>query len=159
MKPHSELVDEVKADLQIPRFQHSAFLALQGLYRMAQESQCQDLDRATVYELLQTAAANPAFRAVPAELHNLHVLMSEEAFARRDLGLTMHHVEAALAAKYTMTTLILGVTMLRSAGLYSLANDFIHDARAHEPRNPLHAFIWRQQIANLEAHGPQGIAP
>jgi hypothetical protein len=150
MTPHSALLGEVKADLQMPRLQHSSFFALQGLYRVAQKGRCQDVDRDAVYDLLETAAANPAYRAVPAELHNLHVLMSEEAFARRNLDLTMHHVEQALSANFTMTTLVLAVQMLRSAGLYPAAQHFIDEGRAHEPRNPLRALVWRRQISSIE---------
>jgi hypothetical protein len=140
----------IKANLSSANFEHGTFEAIQRLYRMAKDEQCDPVDRRTVYDLAAMTAANPKFQAVPVALHNLHVLMSEEAFAQRNLDLTMHHIEAALSVHYPMTTLMFAVQTLNSAGLYSAAEDFVRQAHAHEPRHPLQAAVWRQQIAGLE---------
>ncbi|HEX7080744.1 MAG TPA: hypothetical protein VF329_07000 [Gammaproteobacteria bacterium] len=140
----------IRARLPEAKFEYSMFEAVRQLYRAASNGECKTLDRESVYELAAAIAAQPAFRSVPIMRHNLHLLMSEEGFARRDLDMTMRHIEAALAANYTMTTLIRAVQMLASAGLYSTAQHFVEEAYAHQPRNPFRAVRWNEQLAQLE---------
>jgi hypothetical protein len=77
--------------------------------------------------------------------------MAEEGFARRNLDLTMRHLEAALDSNYTMTTLLVAVQMLSSAGLHSVAHEFAHEAAQHRPTNPLRAAAWSKQIEAVDA--------
>lgn len=149
-EPHEALVAKARADLEKVKFQHGIIETLANLYRKASAGQCAALTRHGVYELAQTAAANPSFRGLPVAEHNLHVLMAEEAFAQRNLDLTMRHLETALAAKYTMTTLLFAVQALRSAGLDTTADEFLREARRHEPLSPILATTWRRQLAILE---------
>jgi protein O-mannosyl-transferase len=149
-KDHLQLLETVRSSLSIARFEHGAFETLHGLYQMAKHKRCNGVDRYTVFELASMMAANPRFQASAVVHHNLHVLMSEEAFAQRDLNLTMEHLEQALAARYTLTTLVFAIETLTSAGLYSIAQQFLTDAHEHKPRQPLQASAWRRQVAALE---------
>src|SRR5690606_36848370 len=92
-KSHDAAVDAAPAPLRDARFEYAVFETPSDLYRTAREGHCDSISTGDVYELASTTAENPAFRAVRVAYYNLHVLMSEEAFASRDLNLTMHHVE------------------------------------------------------------------
>lgn len=147
---HEKELAIAEANLRIPRFEHGIFEALRLLQRLAEEERCESVTRGTVYDLTMIATANPAVKAVPGILHNLQILMAEEAFAQRNLDLTMHHIEAALAAQYTVSTLKAAVEMLRSAGLDTAAETFVADAKVHAPTHLLRWIIWREQLDELE---------
>lgn len=142
--------ETLRAGLKSARFEHAVFETLSELYRTVRQHPCGSINGSTVYDLAQSAAANPAFKGVPVAYHNLHILMSEEAFEQRDLNLTMHHIEEALSSNYTLPTLRLAVDVLMSAGLYAEAQDFADDARSRAPRNPLRSRFWHRQLSYIQ---------
>lgn len=158
-QPQRELLDVVETGLPTADFEHGIVETLARIYRMAADEQCPALDRKDVYRFAELTAGNPAFSAVSVAHHNLHVLMSEEAFENRDLSLTMHHIEAALSSHYTVTTLQLAVHMLNSAGLHNLAKEFLQQASSREPLHPLRAAAWSRNIAALEKATNESLTP
>src|SRR5690606_12295593 len=56
--PHRDLIAVIGASLKRPRFDNSSFNALELLHRVAREGKCEAVDRSTVYDFANTAAAN-----------------------------------------------------------------------------------------------------
>lgn len=132
------------------RFEYGAFEALTNLTRLAREDACDGVDGDVVYKLASELADNPIYRANTIARHNLHILMAEYGIERRDLDLTMQHIESALSSSYAITTLAFAVDVLESAGLRSEARDFITQAKTHSPSNPLRALVWKRQLSALQ---------
>jgi hypothetical protein len=147
---HGELLELVDENLTASGFEHGVFEILRGLYHMAKDERCDAIDRRSVYAMAALAITNPAFQANSVAHHNLHVLMAEEAVAKRNIDLTMFHIESALSAHYSITTLTFAVEILNSAGLQSASERFVQDAYAHLPSNPMRAAVWKRRISHLE---------
>jgi hypothetical protein len=147
-----EQLDTLKRMLPSSAFEYAVFDMLQRLHQHVRNGACDAvLTGETVYALASAAESNPVFRRHALMRHNLHVLMAEEAFEKRDLDLTMSHIEAALDADFTLTTVTFAALVLDSAGLRSEAASFVRNAHSHVPSNPLQAGVWRQQLATLES--------
>jgi tetratricopeptide (TPR) repeat protein len=148
---NTHLVDKRIESLPTYHFQRGAFDALARVYENTLHTPCEGVDSDTIYRLADLMAKNPAYQAYTLELHNLHILMARIGIERRDLDLTMHHLERALAANHNIPTLLFTVKILTSAGLYSTAKEFTEQAHTYRPSNPLKAAIWDRQIRRIMA--------
>src|SRR5690606_20880635 len=101
-KSHDAALEAAHQTVHAARFEFAVFETLRDLHRAVKDQQCRSISTDDVYRLALATAETSAFQAVPVAYHNLHVLMSEEAFASRDLNLMMHHIEEALSANFAM---------------------------------------------------------
>lgn len=150
-KDVTEAVYEMERGLANSRFQHGVVEALARLYELSSSEPCHNLNNEAIYRLGAAVAGNPAFQAHPVVRHNVHALLAHVAIDRRDLQLTMHHMEQALSSRFSIPTLRVVTRILASAGLESLALEFIEKAAQHRPANPLRAMIWDTQLADVRA--------
>lgn len=146
---NEHLVDELIEGLPTYHFQRGTFDALARLYENTLFTSCKGIDSETIYQLADLMAKNPAYQAYTLEQHNLHILMARIGIERRDLDLTMHHLERALASNHNMPTLLFTVKILTSAGLYSAAKELTSQAHIYRPTNPIKAAIWDRQIQQI----------
>ena len=144
-------VRQLEKPLALTRFAHSAITAYQQLYELVERDQCQGIDDSHVYRLGESMLSNPGFN-IPVARHNIHAVMARIGIARRDFGLTMVHMEAAITAHPNPETLWLAIGILRSGGRDDVARELFDDVKAlPAPRNPFVARHWRQELSRMEA--------
>ena len=146
-----QMLEKLENGLPTYYFQRGAFDALARLYENTLHKPCEGVNSDTIYRLAEILAANPAYQAYTLEQHNLHILMARIGIEKRDLDLTMRHLEQALASNHNMPTLLLAVNILTSAGLNSTAREFADEAATYRPDNPIKAAIWDYQFRQLQA--------
>ncbi len=145
----SESVETISDLLATARFSHGVVETLEILYGLVDKGKCPSIDERQLYLLAEATAKNPAFQEQAIVHHNLHVLMSRMGVLQYDLDLTMRHLELALDSYATAATLEVAIEVLHSAGLESIAEDFVDRYRSRPPGNLLRVLIWERQIRTL----------
>jgi protein O-mannosyl-transferase len=148
--PPPDIWRELEAGLPKAPFEPGVVKALGKLYDLASADRCPGVDRESVHELAKELEHNRTFLSNAIDAHNLHILLAREGLVRRDLDMTMHHLEAALASYYAMPTIYAVVDVLTSAGLDAEAEHFIARARKRKPRHAMRALTWDAQLTKLE---------
>lgn len=148
-KNHGVVVEQLKYDLRDAPYSHSTFGAISGLYGLIQSGSCAQVDSDGIYMMAQGLLENPRYN-IPIVRHNLHVLMARIGMERADLGLTMHHMEEALARHPDINTITLAVGLLNSAGLQEKSLELLNDAAQWRPRHPVRAAQWDKRVNLLQ---------
>lgn len=146
-----EQVATLEEQLKRNRFQHGMIEQLEIIRGLIKDGRCPSLQPQAIYRLTSKLAENPNYQANNVTHHNLHILMAMSGFDTKDLALTMHHLEQALAIYFNLDTLVLITKTLESAGLTQQAQEFLQQADAHRPSNPLQARTWDRQLAALHS--------
>ncbi|WP_275097492.1 hypothetical protein [Sedimenticola hydrogenitrophicus] len=128
----------------------AALDALHNLIDIEQKDDCTYLNLEDINILGNTLLKNKHFRNQEVAVYNLHLELSRISIAKKDLNLTMHHLESAHSIKPTIETLSSMFTTLVSAELYKEALQIVHDARKHSPKNIFKRHQWKESIENLE---------
>jgi protein O-mannosyl-transferase len=155
-KQHQEQIELLEYHLKKSRFRHDVAPSLEKLYEIAREERCVAVTPSIVFHLAATTLENPTFAANTIATHNLHLLLARGGVADRDLEVTMHHIERALAARYALTTVATAIHVLRSAGLDEAVEDFVKEAHARAPRQPIRAIAWAHEVQLLDELAQQG---
>jgi protein O-mannosyl-transferase len=143
-------LQDLKEKLKFTRFTYSSIAAYQQLYELVREDECQGIDDEAVYRLGQAMLANPGFN-VPVARHNIHAVLTRIGIERRDFGLTMMHMENALASYHNPDTLLLAIGILNSGGRLDISRELLDDAKLRPPpRNLLQARQWRNELERID---------
>jgi hypothetical protein len=145
-RDHSAEVLRLQAQLTTAPFGHGVLETIAMLRTATRETPCMGVSDDRLYALANAMIENPGFRAHPRVYHNAHAFMAEIGIDRRDLALTMDHLESALDAYPNPLTLRLAVATLISAGLHDEARAILARAQDWQPRTPFQAVVWDQQL-------------
>ena len=148
------VAEQLMDDLKVATYSHAAFRSLSSLYELVMNETCAEPDVQDIYGMASSLLENPRY-SLSIVQHNLHILMARIGMSQGDLGLTMHHIEKAIARYPDVNTLALAVGILNSAGRQDLSLELLRDATSWRPRHPFRAALWDKQIDNLRAASRQ----
>jgi protein O-mannosyl-transferase len=147
---HSEEIRSLNEQFSRTRFSFLAIEALEQLYENAEKNHCVGVEISDISDLAQSLLENPRFN-VPIVRHNIHAFLARVGLQKGDFGLTMLHIEEALAHFHNADTLAFAIGVLASGGRLDIARQLLDEAKdISPPLHPLRAYHWTRQIRLLE---------
>lgn len=146
-------IDQVLSLLKASNFSslNSASLdALSKLTNMYIDKECKNIKSEEIHNLANELFNNPQFRASHTNIYQLHHIKARLYAYDKLLEPTLNHLEAAFAARPTLTTALLVANTFISAGLYRDAYNFLSSALKKSPTNPFLKKYWEDQIGYLQ---------
>ncbi len=132
--------------------------ALSALFEVVGKGNCRELDTSLVTGLAEALLQNPAYLGARDARSGLHLILAQIGIEKRNLDMTMGHLEAAYAAQPLLSTTRLSAAVLISAGLYEAARETVGNAAQHAPANPLKHLMRQHELTRLRRQVERSIA-
>ena len=156
--------DKTAADRQLAYLQANAerlepgngmLATLHNVVRLNRQGRCGSFDDVALLGLADALTYNPRLAANNRLLHVLHIVMSDIYRQRRDLGMTVQHLQSAYEAWPQVEIAQMYIFDLISAGLHDEARGQIARIRAQAPNNMWERKSWLRKLDELETMIPQ----
>jgi hypothetical protein len=149
---HSALLRHLQQELPSVDFTYTAGTMLSELFSASVASNCRTVPPASVVKLAQALHSNPRYAFDPVYNQFHEKLLAGIARFQGDDAATIRHLRAAISYQASTELNMMMVTALADASDFDAARNFIDDARAGAPANPLHAIQWRRELDQLSAY-------
>ena len=146
---HSQLVDDLQRRLPEVEFTYSAGTMLSQLFDASVGIDCDSLTPETVAALAKTLRNNPRY-GQDAQYNQFHYkLLAGIARKRGDMDTALAHLRTAIDYRPSPELNFMMVTGLLDRGDFAAARQFMEDAHAAAPGNPLRAAKWHRDLHQL----------
>ncbi|MDH3532312.1 MAG: hypothetical protein OEO82_05235 [Gammaproteobacteria bacterium] len=149
---HSRVVMQLEKNLPTVDFTFTAGKMLSQLFSTLGRTSCNGVDAATVAALADKLRSNPRYQRNT--IYNRFHFKLLAGIARRqgDYAATLENLRRAMTFGRSSELDMMMVTALGGAGDFDAANDYIDDALARIPANPVQAVKWRRDLGDLRAY-------
>ena len=149
---HSQVVEQLERELPKVDFTYAAATMLFELYTAASASTCKGVNRGTVASLAMTLRDNPRYTNEPLYNQAYQKILAAIARQQGDYDALIDHLQQAITYWPSPDLNVMMVMAMGGAGKFDAARDFIDDAEAREPANPVKAVMWRRDLERLRAY-------
>lgn len=149
---HGPTLQQLERDLGDAEFTFTAGTMLSQLFDAAVATNCPGVGPDTIVALATRLRNNPRYVAEPGYNQFHEKLLASIARHKGDDSASIEHLRAAIAFRPSSELNMMMVTALGGGGDFDAARNFIDDARANGPVNPLHAYQWRRDLDGLRAY-------
>jgi tetratricopeptide (TPR) repeat protein len=154
----AELVAELMTGVSEAPYRTATVNALSALFEVVGKGNCRELDTSLVTGLAEALLQNPAYLGARDARSGLHLILAQIGIEKRNLDMTMGHLEAAYAAQPLLSTTRLTAAVLISAGLYEAARETVGNAAQHAPANPVKRLMRQHELTRLRRQVERSIA-
>lgn len=161
-KDHRPILEHLERQLPTVDYSNTTNGALSELLKTVEKAPCNGVDSATVVKLASTLMNNPRYAIQPVFNQYYYKTLAYVAWRHKDYGAAIEHLRTATEHGQLSDVNVMMVTALGVSGNFDAARQFIDDAEAAGPKNPLKALIWRRDldrlrkyIHNMEAKGTE----
>jgi predicted Zn-dependent protease len=149
---HSNVVEQLERELPEVDFTYTAAAMLYGLFSTASGSNCKGVNPETVVSLATVLRANPRYTNEPLYNQNYQEMLAAIARQQGDYDAQIDHLQQAITHRPSPDLNVMMVMAMGGAGKFDAAHDFIDDAKARGPANPVKAVMWRRDLDNLRGY-------
>jgi tetratricopeptide (TPR) repeat protein len=146
---HRWIIEKLGHELPVVDYVSTVAWMFFELLNTTSNKTCNGVDPGTVVSLATMLHNNPRYTNEPQYNRNYHMLLADVASQRGQYEKAVEHVRQAISYWPTMDLNKMMVRALIGAGDLAGALDFIDDAEARAPVNPLKAMTWRRDLESL----------
>jgi tetratricopeptide (TPR) repeat protein len=149
---YREIVQQLERQLTTVDFRYAATKMLSDLYSTTSNTKCGGVDPATVISLAEALHTNLRYANDPVYNQFYHKMLAVHARDQGDYDAAIDHLQQAIAHGQSADINKLMVTTLGGAGEFAAARNFIDNAEALRPANPVKALMWQRDLDILREH-------
>jgi hypothetical protein len=149
---HDAVLGQLQRDLPGVDFTLTAGTMLSQLFDTVAAVDCNGVGPNQVGQLARVLQSNPRYALVPNYNQFHYKLLAGIARQQGQLQDAIANLEKAMAAQRSSELNMMMVTALGGAGEFEAARDFIDEAKAAAPINPVRSFQWRRDLENLREY-------
>jgi tetratricopeptide (TPR) repeat protein len=149
---HRQVIEQLERELPEVDFAYNATRLLFGLFNTTSKSTCNGVNPGTVASLTTTLHGNPRYTNEPLFNQFHQKLLATIARDQGDYDAAIDHLQQAIAHGQSRDINKLMVTTLGGAGEFDAARNFIDNAKALRPANPVKALMWQRDLDILREH-------
>ena len=149
---HAALVQILHRQLPDAKFTYTAGTMLSQLFDASVATECRSVDPGTVKQLAIALRNNPRYQADSQYNQFHHKLLAGIARYQGDTDATLANLRTAIDYRPSAELNFMMVTALVDLGRFAAARQFMADARAAAPGNPLRAALWGRELDELAGY-------
>ena len=149
---HSQAVEQLERELPTVDFTYAASAMLFELYTAASASTCKGVNLGTVAALTLTLRDNPRYTNEPLYNQAYQKILAAIARQQGDYAALIDHLQQVITHWPSPDLNVMMVMAMSGAGEFDDARNFIDDAEARGPANPVKAVMWRRDLDRLRAY-------
>jgi hypothetical protein len=125
---------------------------LSDLYSTTSNTKCGGVDPATVISLAEALHTNLRYANDPVYNQFYHKMLAVHAREQGNYDAMIEHLQQAIAHGQSSHLNAMVVMAMGGAGEFAAARDFIDNAEALRPANPVKALMWQRDLDILREH-------
>jgi tetratricopeptide (TPR) repeat protein len=149
---HRQVIEQLERELPKVEFTYIATRLLFELFNTTSSSTCKGVNPGTVASLTTTLHGNPRYTDEPLFNQFHQKLLADIARDQGDYDAAIDHLQQAIAHGQSSDINKMMVTTLTGAGQFDAARNFIDNAEALRPANPVKAAMWQRDLDILREH-------